>query len=173
MKTNSVLILMALLILSVTSYSQSANDVKIGTIVKGKLSVTNENYLMDYFNSRLNNNGELGKIDIQYSPDMNMILVDYPVSGNSKGVSCIGITLKVIKNDVYFVNETRNMTDASGNGWAIGSLVSCKGNPCNSCSLLVLSWRPFLAQCKCNQANCNSCDCNMSITGHVNTSNMK
>jgi ferredoxin len=151
---------------SISASAQSVNEVQIGTYSNGEITITNTQYVNNYFNNFLKHNGTIGDFVVEHSPDNKSILLYAPVSGNTKGVNGIGITLSNIKGKVYFLNAESNLLDGSG-GPGVGATVTCTGEPCNSCSVKVTSWTPFVAACVCyqNVPPCGgSCKCNMSIS---------
>jgi hypothetical protein len=154
----------------ISAYAQTTNEVQIGSLTNGKLSFSNEQFLLNYFDKRLKNDGVLGDREILYSPDRSNLFVVYKVIGNSQSVTCIGITLKVFNGIVYILNEKSNLLKSGINIGGGSVEISCTGNPCNSCFPSITSWAPFLAQCKCYQPNCSTCKCDMTATTTVNIS---
>lgn len=163
----SVFLIFIAMSFALTAYTQTINEVAIGTMSKGKLTITNDQYLINYFNRSLKNNGTLGTYIPSYSPDYKIILLNCPVTDNTNGITCIGITLTVVNGTAYFLNENSALLDTGVGG---NVEISCVGDPCNSCLPKVSSWYPFHAYCACYQniPPCNSCHCNMTISTSIN-----
>lgn len=169
MRTFKLVMLMIIVITSISTigYSQTTNEVRIGTISNGVLTISNDQYLIKYFKIRIGNDGSLGEYLFQYAPDKKTVLLSCPITENSKGVTCISLLLIVDQNIAYLTNEKSSLGDTGG-GASVE--VTCTGDPCNSCLVNVSSWYPFHAYCKCHQNTppCTNCKCNMTTSTTVN-----
>ncbi len=146
-------------------FSQTVNEVKIGNVTNGTLIITNINYLNSYFDYKLNGSGYVSSpYNFQYSPDGKLIVLSGNISGNSLGISDMGISLLVYNNEAFFANSSGEVAMKTGIGGS--AELTCTGNPCSSCYLEILSWIPFVPNCGCNdkKASGETKRCNMTFT---------
>lgn len=139
---------------------------KVGDVVNGKLSITNESGLRSFLTDVIGKSGNLDRtFKTEASPTADRFLIYTKVMGNKTGISCVGVLLVNIKNEAYIVSRD---TDGPPTGPGIGgsATVSCIGNPCMSCYLTVEwtgNWLPVMT-CECNDNG----TCNMTITYTIN-----
>ena len=62
------LIILIAFSLSFNAFSQTVNEVSIGTVANGELAINNTHFLNKYFNASLENDGLLGDFKLNYSP---------------------------------------------------------------------------------------------------------
>jgi hypothetical protein len=144
--------------------SQAQEKIKIGELKNGKMVVTNLDVLKSYFNKSLENNGTLGTdYTLNTAPEGDRCFIYYPVKGNSKGVSSIGVMLVKNRNDFNIVAfESKIESSTPGVGGSIE--VQCIGESgCVICWPNVTwntgDWMPVVS---CNCKSPQGALCNMT-----------
>jgi len=153
-----VVITLAILLVIVAS-GQAQEKLKVGDMKNGKLIITGQKALNAYLMNSLNKSGTLGKdYTTSLAPERNRIFLEFPVSGNDKNVSNIGILLVIINNEVFIVKNTPE-TESSGPGAGGSFEVQCMGS-CPTCMPNIKwvggSWLPVVF-CDCTQGNEGNC----------------
>lgn len=164
MKTRIFISAIIIFLTSFFANAQEKNEVIVGKIENGNVSITKENAFLQYFNNSLKNDGTLGALQTVINPDGKHIYIGCPVTSSSKNTTSIGIITLISNNSIYLLNENSSM--ASGPGGS--AEVTCTGAPCNACWVKSLGVAPYF-QCDCSQNNppCSNCICNMTITAKV------
>ncbi len=109
-------------------------------------------------------------IQINPSPEGDRFLVYYPVSNNKDNVSCIGVLLVNIKDEVFIVKGNSNKTmEAPGGG--ISYEVSCTGEDCMQCVPKIRwipgEWIPYV-ECVCTSTGGGICKMATKIIIEIN-----
>lgn len=136
---------------------------------EGTLTITNADYLNFYLNYIAKNSGIVAEnYIIEYSQDQSLVLISAPVAQNLYNLSSVGTTLRIISNEAFLINDLSPL--ALSNGGGVTAEITCKGDPCSSCYMEVLSWVPFVPNCGCNKSGGSGGKCNMEITYKVEIS---
>lgn len=143
-----------------SGFSQSEDNVLIGKIKDKSLSITNHKFISQLFYSELDESGIIGIFDVQYDPDGKLVFVSSRVTGNNDNVNSIGVSLIIKGDDAYYVRVSKNEEDLFNK---ISKLNTCRSVKCNSCNLVVSSWKPFGARCEKGGQNDKECDCSHSV----------
>jgi hypothetical protein len=164
-------LLLTLIIMgSVVISAQAQEKLKIGVIKNGKLTITNPDGFKGYIANSLENSGTFGKdYQVSFAPEGNRCFVIYPVSGNSKKVSSIGVMLVVNAGEAFIV-ENPPQTLAAGPGGGGSFEVQCVGVDCSSCAIDIKwingNWLPIV-YCNCSMPGDGTCNMISKVIFHI------
>ena len=165
------ILFMLIILLAVAVSGQAQDKLKIGEVKNGKLVIIGSNTLNTFFMNSLEKSGTLGKeIQINPSPEGDRFLVYFPVSNNKDNVSCIGVLLVNIKNEVFIVKGNSNKTmSVPGGGFSYE--VSCKGEDCMQCVPKIRwiegEWIPYV-ECVCTSTGGGICKMETKVIIEIN-----
>jgi len=144
------------------------NEIQIGNLSGGKLTITNGAFLERNWGSKLENSGEMHTKSIVVSSDQTKAFIWCKVTGNSKNINCIGTTVAISKGKAYYCNTKSEYAPLLSDGPGIGGSVthSCTGAPCTNCELRITSALDI--SCICKDGGCSNCKCNHTITLEIN-----
>jgi hypothetical protein len=153
-------LLTLIILLAVLVSGQAQDKLKIGEVKTGKLVITNLDGLKSFLMNSLEKSGTLGKdYEVNTAPEGDRIFIYFPVSGNKNNVTCIGVMLVKIKNDVFIITNPPGTPINSAGGE--GSLeVTCTGLDCSICVPNVRwgsSWIPEV-YCECRSGGGGKCN---------------
>ncbi len=141
---------------------------KVGDVVNGKLSITNETGLRAFLTNAIGNSGKLDReLKVEVSPTADRFFVYTKVLGNKSGIRSVGVLLVNSGNEAFIVAGKPD-SQPSGPGIGGSATISCTGDPCTSCFPTVQwignNWLPIVV-CTCED---ESGICNMTVTFTIN-----
>lgn len=161
-------LLTLIILVSFVSQGIAQDKLKIGDVVNGKLRLTNESALRNFFLNNLKNSGCLGKdIKVEVSPTADRFLVYTTVTDNADKVTSIGVMLVTAGKEAFIAKPEQGDGSVPGGGGS--TTYTCAGSPCSDCKLDIEwpsgSWMPNV-ECICEAEG----QCNMIVSVTVNLS---
>lgn len=163
-------IFLLMLIVSVIFSSKAQEKLKVGEFKNGKLLITEMVTFKGFLMNSLENSGTLAKeFQVSVSPEIDRVFVYYPVNGNAKNISSIGIMLVIIGHEAFIV-ENPPRTPATGPGGGGSLEIQCIGVDCNSCVPDIKwvngNWMPIV-YCRCQQPGGGQCNMITKVIFHI------
>lgn len=172
MKKNiKIKILFAAIFLVILNISgiKAQENITVGFIKNGEMNITNQKFLKEYFYKKIEESGNLNSFKTTLSPDGNLVYIISEISENEKNIRCIGVSLIVKENKVYYIPVGTDEMDDFLNKSSITN--TCESKNCNSCILKVVSWKPFKTVCESSDKHKSNCKCAHSIS--ISTTNFQ